>query len=47
MIKTEIPSVRELLNDGAVKYGKSTFIKYVENGEVKEISFVQIKNDSL
>ncbi|MBR4859050.1 MAG: AMP-binding protein [Clostridia bacterium] len=46
MIRTETPSVRELLEQGAVKYGESVFIKYVENGEVKEKSFIQIRNDS-
>ncbi len=46
MIKTAIPSVRDLLNAGAEKYGNAAFIKYIENGEIKEKSFVQIKNDS-
>ena len=46
MIKTETPSVRELLDQGAVKYGNSTFIKYIENDELKEKSFIQIRNDS-
>lgn len=47
MIKTEIPSVRELLIESARKYADAAFIKYVRDGEVKEKSFVQIKNDSL
>lgn len=46
MFKTEIPSVKDLLNSGVQKYGNSTFIKYVENGEIKEKSFIQINNDS-
>ena len=46
MFKTEIPSVKDLLNNGVQKYGNSTFIKYVENGEIKEKSFIQINNDS-
>lgn len=47
MIKTEIPSVRDLLIESARKYGDETFIKYIKDGEINEKSFVQIKNDSL
>ncbi len=46
MIKTAIPSVRDLLNAGAEKYGNAAFVKYIENGEIKEKSFIQINNDS-
>ena len=46
MVITETPSVRELLDTGAEKYGNSTFIKYTENGETREKSFIQIRNDS-
>ncbi|MEE1137969.1 MAG: AMP-binding protein [Acutalibacteraceae bacterium] len=46
MVITETPSVRELLDIGAEKYGNSTFIKYIENGETREKSFIQIRNDS-
>lgn len=46
MIKKEIPSVLDLLDMGAEKYGNSPFIKYICNGEVKEKSFIQIRSDS-
>ena len=46
MVITKTPSVRELLDTGAEKYGNSTFIKYIENGETREKSFIQIRNDS-
>ena len=46
MKKTETPSVMDLLNAGAEKYGNSTFIKYINNGEIIEKSFVQMRSDS-
>ena len=46
MNKTEIPSVMELLNISAEKYGDSPFIKYISNGEVEEKSFNRIRSDS-
>lgn len=46
MKKTEIPSVTDLLNRGAEKFGDSTFIKYKTNGKITEKSFVQVRNDS-
>ncbi len=46
MIKNDIPSVKDLLDAGAEKYGNKTFIKYIENNKIKEKSFIQIKNDS-
>lgn len=46
MKKTETPSVMDLLNAGAEKYGDSPFIKYISNGEIVEKSFVQIRSDS-
>lgn len=46
MKKTETPSVMDLLNSGAEKYGNSPFIKYIDNGEIIEKSFIQVRNDS-
>ncbi len=46
MLQTVVPSVKELLSESARKYGDSTFIKYVENGDVKEKTFIQIKDNS-
>ena len=46
MLPSVVPSVKELLNEGARKFGEATFIKYVRNGEVKEKSFIQIRDDS-
>ena len=34
MLPSVVPSVKELLNEGARKFGEATFIKYVRNGEV-------------
>lgn len=41
------PSVRELLDNAAEKYGDATFIKYLKNGEVVEKSFATVRSDSL
>lgn len=41
-----VPSVRELLDNGAQKYKNSPFIKYTKNGEVYVKSFVDIQRDS-
>lgn len=41
-----VPSVRELLDNGAQNYKNSPFIKYTNNGEVYEKSFVDIQRDS-
>ncbi len=46
MTKATIPSVKELLDEGAKKFGCATFIKYVENGQIKEKSFIKIRDDS-
>lgn len=46
MNKTVTPSVMDLLNEGAEKYGKAPFIKYISDGEVVEKSFLQIRSDS-
>lgn len=47
MANNYVPSVRELLDIAAEKFGSSPFIKYVENGEVQEKSFIQVREDSL
>ena len=41
------PSMRELVEMQADKYGNKTFIKFVENGQVREKSYLALKNDSL
>lgn len=41
-----IPSVSDLLDAGAEKFGDSTFIKYKYENEVIEKSFVQVRSDS-
>lgn len=41
-----IPSIMDLLNTGAKKFGESTFIKYKHNGEVIAKSFIQVRSDS-
>ncbi len=46
MDKFYAPSLKELLDAGAEKWGSSPFIKYVENGEVQEKSFIQVRSDS-
>lgn len=46
MLPSVVPSVKELLDEGARKFGEATFIKYVKNGKVKEKSFIQIRDDS-
>lgn len=46
MKKIEIPSVMDLLNTGAEKFGESTFIKYKLNGEIKKKSFIEVRSDS-
>lgn len=42
-----VPSVRELLDKGAKKYGDAPFIKYKENNQVVEKSFSTVRTDSL
>ncbi len=46
MNKTVTPSVMDLLNAGAEKFGKAPFIKYISGGEVVEKSFIQVRSDS-
>ena len=41
-----VPSVSELLDAGAEKFGESTFIKYKNKDDVVEKSFVQVRSDS-
>lgn len=42
-----IPSVRELLDTAAEKYGDKTFIKFVRDGKIEERSYNQVRSDSL
>lgn len=41
-----VPSVKDLLETGAEKFNNSTFLKYVNDGNVVERSFTQVKEDS-
>ncbi|MBQ4245283.1 MAG: AMP-binding protein [Clostridia bacterium] len=41
------PSVRELLDNAAAKYGDRTFIKFLCEGRVEERSFNRLREDSL
>lgn len=43
----DAPSVRELLDSGAEKYGDSTFIKFIRNDAIEERSFIKVRSDSL
>ena len=43
----DAPSVRELLDSGAEKYGDSTFIKFIRNGAIEERSFIKVRSDSV
>lgn len=43
----DAPSVRELLDSRAEKYGDSTFIKFIRNDVIEERSFVKVRSDSL
>ncbi len=40
------PSLRELLDSGAEKYGDAPFIKYIKNREIVEKSFIRVQQDS-
>lgn len=42
----DVPSLRELIDLGAEKFGEAPFIKYIKNGEITEKSFVQVQKDS-
>ncbi len=42
-----VPSVREILDNSAEKFGKKTFIEYFRDGELTEKSFTQVREDSL
>lgn len=46
MKKTETPSVTELLVAGAEKYGETPFLRYFQDGEIKEKSFSRLRQDS-
>ncbi len=43
----DAPSVRELLDNGAEKYGDATFIKFIRDDKVEERSFKKVRSDSL
>lgn len=47
MSKFDAPSVRELLDESAGKYGDSTFIKFIRNNNVEERSYNKVRSDSL
>ncbi len=40
------PSLRELIDTGAEKFGNAPFIKYIENHQIEEKSFIQLQKDS-
>lgn len=42
-----IPTVREILDSSSNKYGDKTFLTYIENGELIEKSFLDVRKDSL
>ena len=44
---TYVPTIRDMLDNSAEKFGNKSFIKYVENGKVVEKSFIQVREDSL
>lgn len=46
MNKFEAPSLRELIDSGAEKYGNATFLKYILNGNVEERSFKELQSHS-
>jgi acyl-CoA synthetase (AMP-forming)/AMP-acid ligase II len=41
------PSIRQILDASAAKYGDRTFIKFIEDGTVQERSFRRLRQDSL
>ena len=41
------PSIREILDNSAAKFGDRTFIKFIKDGEVEERSFNRLRSDSL
>ena len=47
MKKFDAPSVRELLDTGAEKFGDATFIKFIRDGKIEERSFKKVRSDSL
>lgn len=42
-----VPDVRELLDDGAEKFGNKTFIRYLEDGEIIDKSYIDVRRDAL
>ena len=41
------PSVRQLLDDGAKRFGTTPFIKYLDGDKIIEKSYIQVRTDSL
>ncbi len=41
-----IHSIRELVNSAAATYGDKDYLRYLENGEVKSVTFNQFRNDA-
>ena len=42
-----VPTVREILDNSAEKYGTKPFLKFVVNGQIIDKSFIQVREDSL
>lgn len=42
-----VPTIREILDSSAEKYGNKTFLRFFENGVLTEKSFRQVRDDSL
>lgn len=43
----QAPSIRELIDRGAKKFGDATFIKFFRDGKIEERSFKRVREDSL
>jgi hypothetical protein len=41
-----IKTVRELVNSAAATFGDKDYLRYLENGEVKSVTFNQFCNDA-
>ena len=44
--KEHIHTIRELINSAAKTYGEKDYLRYIENGEVKGITFRQFRDDA-
>lgn len=42
-----VPDIRELLDTGAEKFGNKTFIRYLEDGEIIDKSYNDVRSDAL